>query len=80
MSGPAVEPPLPPADEAAVRAHIEELRALAAEHGITDLRFASAGRLVGRVAEDRDAFDVADFELAAMGVLRAKVRLCSDPV
>lgn len=80
MSSPAVEPSLPPVGESAVRAHADELQALAAQHGITGLRFASAGRLVGHVAEDRDAFDVADFEIAAVRLLGAEVRLYSDRV
>ena len=80
MSSPAMEPSLPPVDEATVRAHAGELRALAARHGITGLRFASPGRLVGHLAEDRDAFDVADFEIAAVSMLGAEVRLYSDRV
>jgi len=71
---------LPPADEVTVRAHADQLRALAAEHGITALRFASPGRLVGHLAEDRDAFDAADFELAAIKVLDAEVELYADRV
>ena len=47
------------ADEALVRSHGPELALLAAEHGISDLRFASTGRLIGHVADDRDMFDVA---------------------
>jgi hypothetical protein len=80
VSNPAVEPSLPPVDETAVRAHAEGLRLLAAGYGITDLRFASTGRLVGHVAEDRDTLDVADFELAAVRLLGAEVRLYSDRV
>lgn len=80
MSNPAAESSLPPVSETAVRAHARELRALAAEYGIASLRFASPGRLVGTVAEDRDAFDVADFELAAVRLLGAEVRLYSDRV
>jgi hypothetical protein len=80
MTDSAVEPSLPPADEAAVRRHADELRALAARHGISQLRFASAGRLVGRVDEDRDAFDAADFEVAARQLLGADVGLFSDRV
>jgi hypothetical protein len=76
----AFEPSLPPADEATVRAHADELRALAAEHGIDKLRFASPGRIVGRVAEDRDAFDTADFEIAARQLLGAEVGLFADRV
>lgn len=80
MSSLAAEPSLPPADEAVVRTHAEELCALAARFGITELRFASPGRLVGHVAEDKDALDVADFEIAARQVLGAQVGLYSDRV
>lgn len=80
MSSAAVEPLLPPADKAVLRAHADELRALAARYGISDLRFASPGKLVGHVAEDRDGFDVADFEVAAVELLGAELRLYSDRV
>lgn len=71
---------MPPAAENAVRAHAHQLREIAAEHGISDLRFASLGRLVGHVAEDKDALDVADFEFVAIALLGADVRLYSDRV
>jgi len=80
MNTPATEPSLPPAAENAVRAHAAQLRTIAAEHGISDLRFASLGRLVGHVAEDKDTPDVADFELAALALLGTDVRLYSDRV
>lgn len=81
VSNSAVEPsPLPPADEATVRSCGVELRALAEQHGISELRFASAGRLVGHVAEDRDAWDTADFEIAARALLGAEVDLFPDRV
>jgi len=80
MSTPATEPSLPPAAENAVRAHASQLRAIAAEHGISELRFASLGRLVGHVADDKDSLDVTDFELAAIALLGADVRLYSDRV
>lgn len=80
MSTTHVEPELPPADRALVAARANELRRLAAEHGITALRFASPGRLVGHVAGDRDALDVADFDVAARILLGAEVRLYSDAV
>ena len=76
-----VEPvSLPPADEATVRRRGDELRTLAARYGVSDLRFASPGRLVGTVAEDRDALDTADFEIAARALLGAEVALFSDRV
>lgn len=81
MTSSAAEPTLlPPVDEEAVRRHAEELRALAAAHGITQLRFASPGRLVGHVADDKDALDSADFEVAARALLRAEVALFPDRV
>lgn len=80
MASPVAKPSLPPADEAAVRAHLAELRSLAAGHGIVDLRFASPGRLVGHVADDRDLFDVFAFQRGAQRLLGAKVELFSDAV
>jgi hypothetical protein len=44
------------------------------------LRFASAGRLVGRVDGDRDLLDVAAFEAEAEDLLGAWVRLLSGAV
>ena len=78
MGTPALEPAA--ADEALVRTHARELVALAAEHGIHDLRFASPGRLLGRVDPDRDALDMAEFAVAAGHVLGAEVSLLSDAV
>ncbi|MDQ1246881.1 MAG: hypothetical protein QG597_1249 [Actinomycetota bacterium] len=43
---------MPEADEAFVRAHRDELLALAADMGITDVKVASTGRLVGTVTAD----------------------------
>jgi hypothetical protein len=75
---PALEPAA--ADEALVRTHARELVALAAEHGIHALRFASPGRLLGRVDPDRDALDMAEFAVEAGNVLGAEVSLLSDAV
>lgn len=68
------------AGEGALHARAAELQALAIEHGITDLRVAGRGRLVGHVADNRDLFDVADFETAAAELLGADVTLFSDSV
>lgn len=68
------------AEERVVRAHADELRELAGRYGITELRFASAGRLVGRVPTDKDLLDVASFDVEASGLLGASVMLCSDAV
>lgn len=69
-----------PADEATVRAHADELIALARRHGIGRLRYASPGRIVGHIAADRDLFDVFAFERAAHGLLGAEIEVFSDAV
>lgn len=68
------------ADEPLVRRHARALEELAASSGITRLRYASPGRLVGRVGDDRDLLDVAEFEAAASDMLQASVMLLSDRV
>lgn len=70
----------PPADRALVATQAAPLGALAAQHGISALRFASPGRLVGHLADDRDLLDVIEFELAAGDLLGAPVSLFSDAV
>ena len=80
VSSTSAEPDLPLADEALVRAHASELTSLAASYGISGLRYASAGRLVGHVAEDRDMLDMVEFDLAATDLLGAKVSVFSDAV
>lgn len=70
----------PPADERTVQAHLDEIRAVARSHGITKLRFASPGRLVGHVAADQDLFDVFAFQREARQPLGADVELFSDAV
>ncbi|SRR6266487_609652 len=79
MSQPLAEPPhLPPATEERVRSHAARLVELAAEHGISDLAFASPGRLRGHVGDDRDLFDMFEFQRAATDLLGAEVVLLSD--
>jgi hypothetical protein len=79
VSQPLPEPPhLPPATEQQVRSHAAQLVQLAARHGITDLAFASPGRLRGHVAGDRDLFDMFEFQRAATDLLGAEVTLYSD--
>ena len=68
------------ADEQLVRAHAAELAELGAAHGIHELRFASAGRLLGRVDDDRDLLDMAEFAATAEQLLAAPVLLLSDAV
>jgi hypothetical protein len=79
VSQPLAEPPhLPPATEQQVRSHAAPLVRLAARHGITHLAFASPGRLRGHIADDRDLFDMFEFQRAATGLLGAEVALFSD--
>jgi hypothetical protein len=79
VSQPLPEPPhLPPATEQQVRSHATELVELAARHGITDLAFASPGRLRGHIADNRDLFDMFEFQRAATDLLRAKITVYSD--
>jgi hypothetical protein len=68
------------ADEALVRAHAAELIALGVRHGVHDLRFASTGRLVGRLDKGMDALDVAAFAADAEELLSAEVLLLSETV
>ena len=79
MGQPLAEPEhLPSATEQQVRSRAAELVGLAARHGITGLAFASPGRLRGHVAEDRDLFDMFEFQRAATGLVGAEVALYSD--
>lgn len=70
----------PAATEAALRSNAVALRSLAAQHGISQLRVAGPGRLVGHIGEDRDLFDVAAFETAAHELVGAEVELYSDGI
>lgn len=79
MSQPLIEPPqLPPATETQVRAHADRLVELAAKHGITQLAFASAGRLRGHVDDDHDLFNMFEFQRAAADLVGAEVTVFSD--
>jgi hypothetical protein len=79
VSQPLAEPPhLPPATEQQVRKNARQLVSLAARHGITDLAFASPGRLRGHVADDRDLFDMFEFQRTATSLVGAEITLYSD--
>ena len=79
VSQPLAEPAqLPPATEWQVRSHAAELVELAARHGITALAFASPGRLRGHLADDRDLFDMFEFQRAAADLLGDEVTVYSD--
>jgi hypothetical protein len=80
-----VQPSVPephglPASVTALRAHADQLRALAARCGIADLKVAGPGRLVGTTAAGTDALDVAEFELEASSAVGGEVRLFSSRV
>jgi hypothetical protein len=73
------EPPhLPPVTEQQARNRARELVSLAARHGITDLAYASPGRLRGHIADNRDLFDMFEFQRAATTLLSAEIALYSD--
>jgi hypothetical protein len=79
MGQPLAEPPhLPPATEQQVRSRAAELVDLALRHGITHLAFASPGRLRGHVADDRDLFDMFEFQRDATDLLGAEITVYSD--
>lgn len=61
-----------------MRAHAHALIGLAAQHGITGLAYASPGRLRGRIAPERDLFDVFEFQRAAADLLGADVAVFSE--
>jgi len=69
-----------PASVELLRRHASDLIALALRHGVSALRIAGPGRLVGHLADERDSFDVADFETATEALLGAEVALFSDGV
>jgi hypothetical protein len=76
-----VDPPIPPLlDEQTARANVDALRRIAGEHGISALRFAAPGRLVGHLDEDRDMGDMADFQIAVEKLLDRYVDLFTDRV
>jgi hypothetical protein len=79
VSQPLAEPPhLPPATEQQVRSHAAQLVDLAARHGITRLAYASPGRLRGHIADDRDLFDMFEFQRAATDLVGAEITVYSD--
>lgn len=79
MSQALIEPPkLPPATEEQVRSRAAELIELATRHGITELAFASPGRLRGRVDATHDLFDMFEFQRDATDLLGGEITLYSD--
>lgn len=79
MSRALVEPPsFPPLDEATARANVDALRRLAANYGISELRFASPGRIIGHLADDRDVGDMVLFQRDVEDLLGAHVDFFTD--
>lgn len=66
---------MPEADEAFVRAHRAELLALAEELGITDVRVAHTGRMVGSIHADSAPLGVYAFSARASSLLEHVVRM-----
>jgi hypothetical protein len=71
---------LPLLDEATAAKLAEPLKAIAARHGITNLRFASEGRLLGHVTGAVGLMDTVKFQIEAAAELDAKFFLISDRV
>jgi len=79
MSQTPVEPQvLAPATEVQVRSQAARLVALGRRHGLSELAFASKGRLRAHVDDARDFTDVFRFQREATALLGAEVRIFSD--
>lgn len=75
------EPPAPPPlDEQTARTNADALHRVASEYGISALRFASPGRLVGHLDDDRDMGDMADFQIAVEDLLGRHADFFTDRV
>ena len=79
MSQALVEPPaLPPLDEVTARANAAALHRVGAGYGISELRFASLGRLIGHMDEDRDLTDMALFQRDVEDLLGKHIDFFTD--
>lgn len=67
-------------DEQTAQDNAETLRRIAERHGITELRFASTGRLVGHLDDDRGLGDMADFMSEVEDALDRRTNIISDRV
>lgn len=65
-------------DESTARANVAALHRLAAGYGISGLRFASPGRLIGHMHEDRDLTDMALFQRDVEDTLGRHVDFFTD--
>jgi hypothetical protein len=74
-----VEPPsLPPLDEATARANADALHRLGAGYGVSNLRFASPGRILGHLDDDRGLADMALFQRDIEDLLGAHADFFTD--
>lgn len=81
MSHALVDPAVPPLlDEQTARANADALHRVAAEHGISALRFAAPGRLVGHLDDGRGMGDMADFQIAVEELLGRYTDFFADRV
>lgn len=70
---------LPLADDETFRRTAGLVEALAAQHGLSQVRLGQhGGELVVTVGADRDYFDLVRFELELENLLRARVRVVSS--
>jgi hypothetical protein len=70
---------LPLADDETFRRAGALVEALAAHHGLSEVRLGQhRGELVVTVAADRDYFDLVRFEMELENLLRARVRVVSS--
>ncbi len=66
--------------ELLIKNRTEDVTSLAALFGLTDLRVITTGRLVAKVPQDRDALDVAQFEVELAELLGVCVEVFNDDV
>ena len=71
---------LPWADEQMIRAHADELIAMAESLGLADLRYASSNRIVVRMTDRAAPFDDHRFSERASALLGHQIRAYSDAV
>lgn len=71
---------LPASPPEHVRTHRDEILALAATHGLSDLRLTPDGRLLANLQADRTYLDVAEFELAIEDTTGLTVEVIPDGV
>jgi 2-phospho-L-lactate guanylyltransferase (CobY/MobA/RfbA family) len=66
------------ATESQIRGAAAQLLALAERHGLSQVAFASPGRLRAQVDDDRDLADVFAFQREASDLVRARIDVFSD--